>query len=236
LVDHASLCLYGKAAEQWALIRKSWVLHGKDVKDFDLFKAEMLANYVDMFVEGTVRFRLAQLKQVDTVAQSYSQLRAIAVEAVTYPVTAPEACAAFRAGLKPQILELLMKDSSVRHEMSNVELVVKAAKEAEALLAMLAGVSKGKGPAGEHEGGDPPRDRGVKRPANGPPAKGGGKDGGKDFSKMQKKYRKGPEKRTGSSSTECYHRHQFGHFSWDCPTKREQGGKKKSSGQGPSTA
>jgi hypothetical protein len=28
LVDHASLCLSGKAAEQWALIRKSLVLHG----------------------------------------------------------------------------------------------------------------------------------------------------------------------------------------------------------------
>jgi hypothetical protein len=48
-----------------------------------------------------------------------------------------------------------MKDSSVRHEMSNVEVAVKAAKEAEALLAMLAGVSKGKGPAGGREGGTP---------------------------------------------------------------------------------
>jgi Retrotransposon gag protein len=65
------------------------------VKNFDLFKAEMLANFVDMSVEDTVRFRLAQLKQVNTVTHYYSQFRAIAVEADTYTVIGPEACAAF---------------------------------------------------------------------------------------------------------------------------------------------
>jgi hypothetical protein len=64
--------LSGKAAEQWALIKKSLALHGKDVKDFELFKAELLANFVDMSVEDTVRYRLAQLKQAGTVAQYYS--------------------------------------------------------------------------------------------------------------------------------------------------------------------
>jgi hypothetical protein len=104
------------------------VFHGVDDKDF---KAELLSNFVDISVGNTVRFRLAQaILQSGRVAQYYSLFRAISLEAVTYPVTRPEACAAFRAGLdltkivlvyKPQILELLMKDASVRHEMINVE-------------------------------------------------------------------------------------------------------------------
>jgi hypothetical protein len=61
LVDHASLCVSGKAAEQWNMIRKSMFLHEKGVKDFDLFKAELLSTFVDMSVEDTAKFRLAQL-------------------------------------------------------------------------------------------------------------------------------------------------------------------------------
>lgn len=62
LVDHASLCLTCRAAQQWALIKKSLALHGEDVKDFEVFKAELMANSVDMAVENKVQYRLAQLK------------------------------------------------------------------------------------------------------------------------------------------------------------------------------
>ena len=235
LVDHASLCLSGKAAEQWALIKKSLALHGKDVKDFDLFKAELLANFVDMSVEDTVRYRLAQLKQSGTVAQYYTAFRAITVEAVTYPVTGPEACAAFRAGLKPALLELIMKDASVRREMSNVEAVVKAAKEAESLLAMLSGVSKGKEKVyGDREEGEVPRDRGTKRPAHNHP-----KGATRHLGKLQKKYGLSQDRREAAgklASGVCFDCNKPGHFAFECPLKKGSSGKKTSPGVGPSNA
>lgn len=49
-VGHASLCLTERTAEEWALIKESLALHGKDVKDFKVFQAELTANFVDVSV------------------------------------------------------------------------------------------------------------------------------------------------------------------------------------------
>eukprot|EP00884_Botryococcus_braunii_P008971 jgi/Botrbrau1/18075/Bobra.0062s0061.1 len=151
--------------------------------------------------------------------QYYNAFRAITVEAVTYPVTGPEACAAFRAGLKPALLELIMKDASVRREMSNVEAVVKAAKEAESLLAMLSGVSKGKEKVyGDREEGELPRDRGTKRPAHNHP-----KGATRHLGKLQKKYGLSQDRREAAgklASGVCFECNKPGHFAFECPLKK----------------
>jgi hypothetical protein len=223
LVDHASLCLQGKAAEQWALIRKSLALHGKDVSDFEVFKAELTACFVDLALEGTVRHRLAQLKQTGSVSHYYSQFRAIAVEAVTYPVSGPEACAAFRAGLKSTILEVVMKDASARQEMTDLEVVVKAAQEAESLLAVLAGITardKARAkPEGLEEGELPPPQRPRDRQRQ-------SKDKGKrpaptdtyqaGLSKLQRSFG------SGGGPVTCHDCGNQGHYSWQCPMRKKK--------------
>jgi hypothetical protein len=154
LVSHASLCLSGRAAKEWALIQKSLTTQGRDIKDFQIFKREMVSQFADAEVETTVRTRLAQLKQTSSVAHYHASFRAIMVEAVTAPVTGPEACSYFRAGLKPKILDRINLDTTIRHEVFNLDVIVRAAKEAEAYLAMAAGrldhleeKAKGKRPA-----------------------------------------------------------------------------------------
>ena len=59
------------------------------------------------------------------------------VEAVKHPITGPEACSYFRAGLKPTLLEGLMQDSVVRNELSELDVDVKAAKEVKAYFRFL---------------------------------------------------------------------------------------------------
>jgi hypothetical protein len=136
LVSHASLCLSGRAAKEWALIQKSLTTQGRDIKDFQIFKREMVSQFADAEVETTVRTRLAQLKQTSSVAHYHASFRAIMVEAVTAPVTGSEACSYFRAGLKPKILDRINLDTTIRHEVFNLDVIVRAAKEAEAYLAM----------------------------------------------------------------------------------------------------
>jgi len=137
MVPHASLCLRGRAAKEWAYLKKSLLSQGKDIRNFDVFKAAMLSQYVEAEVENTVRIRLSTLKQTGSVADYYSKFRGIMVEAVKHPITGPEACSYFRAGLKPTLLEGLMQDSVVRNELSDLDVVVKAAKEVEAYLRFL---------------------------------------------------------------------------------------------------
>lgn len=141
LVANAALCLSGRAAEQWALMKKSLVQRGKDPRDFDTFKTEMLSQFVEGKVEHTVRVRLARLKHSGSVASYHAAFRAIMVEAVQHPISGPEACTAFRQGLKPSVYQLVMRDSSAKDEMEHLDVVVKAAKEAEDLLAVIAGSS-----------------------------------------------------------------------------------------------
>ena len=141
LVANASLCLSGRAAEQWALMKKSLVQRGKDPRDFDTFKAEMLAQFVEGKVEHTVRVRLARLKHSGSVASYHAAFRAIMVEAVQHPISGPEACSAFRTGLKPAVYQLVMRDPMAKDEFEHLDVVVKAAKEAEYLLSIIAGAS-----------------------------------------------------------------------------------------------
>lgn len=141
LVANASLCLTGRAAEQWALMKKSLVQRGKDPRDFATFKSEMLSQFVEGKVEHTVRVRLARLKHIGSVAAYHAAFRAIMVEAVTHPISGPEACAAFRSGLKPAVYQLVMRDPQAKDEFEHLDVVVKAAKEAEDMLAVIAGAS-----------------------------------------------------------------------------------------------
>jgi hypothetical protein len=229
LVDHASLCLTGKAAEQWALIRKSLALHGKDSSNFEVFKAELTANFVDLALEGTVRYRLAQVRQTGTVSHYYSQFRAIAVEAVTHPVSGPEACAAFRAGLKQPILELVMKDALARQEMADLEVVVKAAQEAESLLALLAGVTL----KGKTKPDQPEREEGELSQRHFPGARDKGKQR-KDKGSYQDallKLQKAYGMKKGGGPPLCNVCRQPGHFAHACPVRKasleNQGGQNK---------
>ena len=80
-------------------MKQSLTTLGQDVEDFEVFKREMASQFADARVETTVRTRLAQLKQTGSVAQYHASFRAIMVEAVTAPVTGPEACSYFREGL-----------------------------------------------------------------------------------------------------------------------------------------
>ena len=63
------------------------------------------------------------------------------VEAVQHPISGPEACSAFRNGLKPAVYQLVMRDAMAKDEFEHLDVVVKAAKEAEDLLTVLAGGS-----------------------------------------------------------------------------------------------
>ena len=173
LVAHASLCLSGRAAKEWALMKQSLTTLGQDVEDFEVFKREMASQFADAGVETTVRTRLAQLKQTGSVAQYHASFRAIMVEAVTAPVTGPEACSYFREGLKPRIHDRINLDTAVRHEVFNLDVIVRAAKEAEAYLGVAVGPAddkgKGKRPADNAEGfppkkGKPLRPQGGARP------------------------------------------------------------------------
>jgi hypothetical protein len=141
LVANASLCLSGRAAEQWALMKKSLAQRGKDPKDFSTFKTEMLSQFVEGKVEHTVRVRLSRLRHTNSVASYHAAFRAIMVEAVQHPISGPEACSAFRNGLKPAVYQLVMRDAMAKDEFEHLDVVVKAAKEAEDLLAVLAGAS-----------------------------------------------------------------------------------------------
>jgi hypothetical protein len=165
LVAHASLCLKGQAAKDWALLHKTLSAQGKDANDFSVFKDAMTCHFVEADVEATVRVRLSKLKQTDTVAAYHAAFRAIMVEAVQYPVSGPEACSYFRAGLKPYIAKQLLLDSSIRREMAQLDVVVEAAKHVETYLGLLSSPSvpdldKGKRPSGA----PPPRvpDQGKK--------------------------------------------------------------------------
>jgi hypothetical protein len=139
LVSHAALCLTGRAAKEWAFLKKALSSQGKNVRDFEVFKASLLSHFVEAEVENTVRVRLSQLKQNGSVAAYHAAFRAIMVEAVKFPISGPEACSYFRAGLKPHLLEILTKDSTIRNELANLDVVVQAAKEAEAFLRTLPG-------------------------------------------------------------------------------------------------
>jgi hypothetical protein len=97
-------------------------------------RARDTSSAADAEVATTVRTRLAQLKQTSSVAHYHASFRAIMVEAVTAPVTGPEACSYFRAGLKPKILDRINLDTTIRHEVFNLDVIVRAAKEAEAYL------------------------------------------------------------------------------------------------------
>ena len=144
LVSHASLCLTGRAAKEWALLKRSLSVQGKDPKDFAVFKSSLLTHFVEVEVENTVRPRLARLKQTKSVAAYHAMFRAIMVEAVKFPILGPEACAYLRAGLKPNLLEVLTRDSLLRNELANLDVVVQAAKEAESFLRMLPGAANEK--------------------------------------------------------------------------------------------
>lgn len=151
----------------------------------------------------------------------------------------PEACAAFRAGLKPGVLELalVMKEASARHEMSSVEAVVKAAQEAESLMSLLAGVSSmGKEKLVEREEGDIPQVRG--KHGNGQSRR------AKYYNNMfdtQRRY--GLHKRGGKHDAppkenvchECL-RNSAGHFAFKCLVQKAQlaAATKNNSGAGPS--
>ena len=122
--------------------------------------------------------------------------------------------------------------------MSNVEVVVKAAKEAESLLAMLSGVSKGKEKVlGGREEGEIPRDRGTKRPATLPP-----KGAARHLGKLQRKYGLGKDRHEAAgklASGICFECNQPGHFAYECPLRDAKKGssiKKTSPGAGPSKA
>jgi hypothetical protein len=63
------------------------------------------------------------------------------VEAVQHPISGPEACSSFRTGLKPAVYQLVMRDPMAKDEFEHLDVVVKAAKEAEDLLSVIAGAS-----------------------------------------------------------------------------------------------
>jgi hypothetical protein len=139
MTSYATLCLKDKAAEHWSNIKQGLLSVGKDPYEFDVFKLAMLEHYVDLSVESTVRSRLSSLRQTQSVAEFLSEFRDIMVEAVLHPLSNLEATTYFRAGLKKSVYEHIMCDSSVRHEGATLESVVRAAKEAEALISLLEG-------------------------------------------------------------------------------------------------
>jgi Retrotransposon gag protein len=214
LVAHASLCLSGRAAKEWALISKALVVQGKDVNDFEVFKSAMLSQFVDADVESTVRVRLQKLKQTGSVTTYHAAFRAIMVEAVKYPVTGPEACSYFRAGLKPVLLEQLVKDSSIRQEMSNLEIVVQAAKEAESYLAMLAGLVNESKAAGKRPAA-PQHDQTAKRPRTSGASTSSGYAGPSALGPALTDAQKEEYRRAGR----CYECGKRGHRTRDCKSK-----------------
>jgi hypothetical protein len=70
-----------------------------------VFRFAMIEHYVDLSVEGTVRARLANLKQHHSVSDYHQKLRDILVEAVLQPLSAREAVHYFRS--KKPIFELV---------------------------------------------------------------------------------------------------------------------------------
>jgi Retrotransposon gag protein len=148
MTSYATLCLKDRAAEHWpvaspwACMKKVLASSGKDPNDFEVFRFALLKHYVDLSVEGTVRAHLANLKQHHSVSDYHARFRDILVEAVLQPLSGPEAIHYFRSGLKRPIFELVMKDAFVRNDGASLEAVVRAGKQAEALLALLAGKSE----------------------------------------------------------------------------------------------
>lgn len=67
--------------------------------------------------------------------------RDVMVEAITCPFFGPEACSLFKDGLKRNIYEHLMLDASTRNENTSLKNVVRATKEAKAMLRLSAGHS-----------------------------------------------------------------------------------------------
>ena len=68
------------------------------------------------------------------MAGYHAAFRALAVQAVTHPLSGPEACSAFRTGLKPAILRLVLLGPLVRDEMEDVDKIVQFAETAELTL------------------------------------------------------------------------------------------------------
>jgi hypothetical protein len=134
MVDTAALCLGEKPADQWAMMSKQLVAKGQDPQSWDVFERCMRAQYIDLSVESTVRSNLATLSQKTSVAGYHAAFRALAVQAVTHPLSGPEACYAFRRGLKPAILRLVLLDPLIRDEMEDVDKIVQFAKTAELTL------------------------------------------------------------------------------------------------------
>lgn len=93
----------------------------------------MLPQYIEGKVEHNVRVRLANLKEVKNVSAIHAAFRAIMVEAVQHLISGPDACSAFRNGLKPAVYQLLMTDPIARDKCEHLDAVVKAAKETEYL-------------------------------------------------------------------------------------------------------
>ena len=167
MTSYATLCLKDKAAEHWANMKKALIHAGKDPYDFAVFRFAMVEHYVDLSVESTVRSRLSNLKQVHSVGEYHTKFRDILVEAVLHPLGGPEACNFFRNGLKKPIFEVIMRDASIRHEQASLEVVVRAAKEAEALLSMLAGRQSEDSARSPHR----PKGKHPHKTSSGPPPK-----------------------------------------------------------------
>jgi hypothetical protein len=74
------------------------------------------------------------------------------VESIQHPISGPEACSAFRHGFKP-LLSTGYEGPAARDEFEHLDVLVKAAKEAEDLLRVIAGSSGDDSPRRRNEGG-----------------------------------------------------------------------------------
>jgi hypothetical protein len=68
MAAYATRWLKDKGPEHWASMTKALVQARKDPYVFDVLISAMIEHYVGLFVDSTVRSRLASLKQTHTVA------------------------------------------------------------------------------------------------------------------------------------------------------------------------
>jgi hypothetical protein len=83
VVNKAMMALEHDAVEVWYNIRYQILSKGINPNDWAVFKEHMLAQYVDVGLDLTVRPRLRDLKQIGSVTKYHRQFTSIQVQVIT---------------------------------------------------------------------------------------------------------------------------------------------------------
>ena len=111
-VSYASLLLEGDAANMWCRAEERLKAEGKELQDFEVFKAQMRADHRDMQLIKEWKIRqqlLSGFHQKGSVFEYYDALMKKTCQLTTNPMAKADQVAIFVKGLKPKLRTLVLE-------------------------------------------------------------------------------------------------------------------------------